>query len=171
MIIYDPVKNFEGTNFFHREVSRSSTANRHEIDNTPSTLILERAELLAQNILQPVRDHYGQSFTPSSWFRCEELEKIITAVSFKNWCKKKGYNYADPATWRKYFDRKSHPRGEAADIEIPGIENDKLYDWILNNLDFDQLIREFPKEGDPMSGWVHVSYRVNGNRRQSFTIG
>ena len=75
-------------------------------------------------------------------------------------------------TWKDYFERKSHPRGEAADIEIPGINNDDLYHWIRDEsgLEFDQLIREFRKAGDPNSGWVHVSFRINNNRNQAFNI-
>jgi len=48
-----------------------------------------------------------------------------------------------------------HSIGEAADFEVPGLDNKKLADWIKDNLKFDQLILEFYKDGDPNSGWVH----------------
>ena len=61
---------------------------------------------------------------------------------------------------------------QAVDIEIPGIPNDDLFNWVDQNIpEYDQLIREFPKAGDPYSGWVHVSFNEGNNRRQKFTIG
>lgn len=157
--------------FTHGEVAKSYTATRHNIDNTPSSQILLNAQLLARNVLEPIRTHYGIPFSPQSWYRSEALEKNISWDSFVDWCGRHGYHQPDDEAWADYFSRKSHPNGEAADIEIPSISNDDLYDWILNNLEFDQLIREFPKPGDPMSGWVHVSWSATGNRNQSFTIG
>ena len=70
-MIYSPNKTLYG-NFKMYEVSKSRTAERDGIDNTPSAEVLERAEQVAKHILQPVRDEFG-SFTPSSWFRCEAL--------------------------------------------------------------------------------------------------
>ncbi len=157
--------------FIHREVARSSTADRLELDNTPTDDAMDKAKALADNVLEPIRTHFGIPFSPQSWFRGEALEKVICRRSFERWCERKGMP-VDEASWDAYFGRKSHPRGEAADIEIPGIANDVLFDWIRDNLEYDQLIREFPKEGDPMSGWVHVSWNNDGNNRnQHFTIG
>ena len=158
--------------FTLHEVSKSDTASRLNIDNTPSTEVIVRAIQLAHHILEPVREHFGIPFSPNSWFRCEELEKVITHVSFQAWAKKHGLDGSLEQTWKDYFERKSHPRGEAADIEIPGINNDDLYHWIRDEsgLEFDQLIREFRKAGDPNSGWVHVSFRINNNRNQAFNI-
>ena len=75
------------------------------------------------------------------------------------------------SSWAQYFAQKSHPKGEAVDIEIPGISNDELIEWIDANIPvYDQLIREFPKPGDPSSGWVHCSYSATINRRERFII-
>lgn len=157
--------------FIHREVARSSTADRLELDNTPTDNAMDKAKALAENVLEPIRTHFGIPFSPQSWFRGEALEKVICRRSFERWCERKGMP-VDGVSWDAYFSRKSHPRGEAADIEIPGIANDVLFDWIRDNLEYDQLIREFPKEGDPMSGWVHVSWNNDGNNKnQHFTIG
>jgi len=51
------------------------------------------------------------------------------------------------------------------------VDNDKLFFWIREHLGFDQLIREFPKPSDPMSGWVHVSWAgAQVNRQAYFSI-
>ena len=50
------------------------------------------------------------------------------------------------------------------DFEIPGIPNFEVAQWIMDNLDYDQLILEFYKEEEPNSGWIHCSYTEDGNR-------
>ena len=57
-------------------------------------------------------------------------------------------------------------RGQAADFECYGVDNRELFDWITQNLDFDQAILEF-YDGDANSGWLHVSYNEDGNRKQT----
>ncbi len=169
--VYGPAKRFEpdAPNFTHREVARSSTADRYGIDNTPNEEVLRNAYALAVNCLMPIRNEFG-GYAPQSWYRGEQLEKVVARQGFINWCakytKQRGVD-----TWNEYFAKKSHPKGQAADIEIIGVPNDELYTWCVANLEFDQCIREFPKEGDPMSGWVHISYNAIKNRGQAFTIG
>lgn len=168
--VYVPSARFEpdAPNFTHREVARSSTADRYNIDNTPNEEVLRNAYALAVNCLMPVRAEFG-AFAPNSWYRGEALERVICRQSFIDWCTK----YQKPRgveAWNEYFAKKSHPKGQAADIEIIGVPNDELYKWCVANLTFDQCIREFPKEGDPMSGWVHISYNAGNNRGQAFTI-
>jgi len=169
-VIFNPSSKLS-PHFTHREVARSNTAMRQGIDNTPPSEVLQNAEQLARHVLEPIRVHFGIPFSPNSWYRSEKLEKFICWRSFKKWCKRKGYkDHKDPIAWDDYFSRKSHPNGQAADIEIASIDNDQLYDWIESNLQYDQLIREFPKKGDPMSGWVHVSWNsTQANRNQAFS--
>ena len=167
--------------FHDWEVGKSSTAERLGIDNTPPEDVMKRATDLAVYVLDAIRVQFG-AYSAQSWYRCEELEQALTWKSgFKNWCKRKGLAWAMSLAalrirpdvriaWAQYFGRKSHPKGEAADIEVTGVSNDDLYAWIEANLEFDQLIREFPKPGQPRSGWVHVSFRKGNNRRQAFTI-
>ena len=161
-------------NFYISEVSKSYTAQRERIDNTPNTEQLENARMLAIKCLQPIRDHYAVGFTPNSWFRSPELERVICKRSFEAWAISRGYlihNIADRSkSWSEYIERKSHPKGEAADIEVPRISNDELFNWCKHNLEFDQLIREYAKPDDPFSGWVHISYRLDNNRNESFNI-
>lgn len=170
MLIYNPSEKIS-PHFTMREIAKSSTATRLMIDNTPTAPVLEAAKLLAYNVLEPIRIEFNRGFSPNSWFRCEDLEKAITVRSYPAWCARKGVAVND-ASWKAYFARKSHPKGEAADIEVPGVTNDELFQWVQDNIDeYDQVIREFPRPGDPRSGWVHVSYRKDGNRKQAFTIG
>jgi len=100
-----------------------------------------------------------------------KLEKILTVKSFKRWTEKNHYGLSMEATWPRYFERKSHPRGEASDIEIMGVPNIDVAYWIKDNIkEFDQLILEFYNPADPQGGWVHVSYSKDNNRNQLLTI-
>jgi len=158
-------------NFKWYEVWKSETASRLEIDNeSDDEEVQENAQGLTLNILQPIRDTHG-STKVNSWFRGEPLEKVITKKAFINWCEENGLNPTYRTSWDKYFARKSHPEGAAADIEVASITNDDLFDWIADNCEYDQLIREYPVKGVPDSGWVHVSWKAKGNRMQKFTIG
>lgn len=158
-------------NFTYGEVVGSYVATAKGIYNlTTSEYIINNARDLSKNIFEPLRSHYGVGFSPNSWFRCEELEEEICWKSFNKWCIDRGRK-ADKVSWMDYFNRKSHPTGQAGDIEIPGVSNDDLYEYIKENMEFDQLIREFRKEGDPTSGWVHVSFNEGSNRMQAFEYG
>lgn len=167
----NPIDNMNAPHFTMREVARSNVADRWRIDNTPSPEVLERARTLAIYVLEPIRARYSTGFSPNSWYRGEELEKIIARKGYIGWAKRKGLDPNRDATWTAYFVRKQHPTGMAADIEVPGISNDELFDWAKSSLVYDQLIREFPKPGQAMSGWVHVSFNAEGNRGQAFIIG
>ena len=59
-----------------------------------------------------------------------------------------------------------HAKGQAADFECYGADNHELFNWVVENLEFDQAILEF-YTGDPDSGWLHVSYNEDGNRKQT----
>jgi hypothetical protein len=151
------------------EVSKSNTAVREGIDNTPNEAQLEAAQALARNVLDPVREHFGIAFSPESWFRCEALEKVVTRNGFGRWCRDRGIA-KDANAWADYFPLKSHPKGQAADFEIPGVDNLEVFEWIRDNCKFDQLIQEGYRQGEPNSGWIHVSYRPAGNRNEAFDI-
>ena len=150
------------------ELTKSATATRLGIDNSlkfldaPAVINLTR---LAESVLEPIRAHFGVPFTPSSGFRCFELEIVLCRSAIDRFLE----GDLQP-TIADYLSRKSHPKGEAADIEIPGVPNLELAEWVRDNLDFDQLILEFYKRNDPTAGWVHVSAREN-NRNEVLTIG
>ena len=155
--------------FTVKEASHSSTALRLGLPNHPGRPELLAASLLAENILEPLRHHFGVPFSPMSWIRTEPLERHLCSKAFSRWCRARKVRETEDS-WQEYFKRKSHPRGEAVDIELPGVANDDLYDWIAANLRYDQLIREFRNPGQPKSGWVHVSFSAVKNRMECFSI-
>ena len=131
------------SNFSLSELTKSQTAERKGIDNTPSTEHQENLKLLCESVLQPVRDHFGKVVTISSGYRSPEL---CTAIGSKI--------------------TSQHARGEAADFEIFGVSNKSLADYIDSELHYDQLILEYWNESDPNSGWVHCSFSEGQNRKQ-----
>ena len=130
-------------NFSLLELTKSQTAERKGIDNTPSTEHQDNLKRLCESILQRVRDHFGRVVSVSSGYRSEEL---CLAIGSKI--------------------TSQHAKGQAADFEIFGLSNQELANYIKENLDYDQLILEYWKKEDPNSGWVHCSYNVNVNRKQ-----
>ncbi len=168
--LYDPESKIS-IHFKVKEVEKSETALVQGYDNTiKCEEVLNNAAYLAQNILDGVRVKYG-SFSPNSWFRCEDLERNLTTTAFPSWCKKNNRDVNNPESWTEYFNRKSHPRGEAADIRIEGVPTTELFTYIYENYLFDQLILEFVSRKDPYSGFVHVSLKKALNRRQVFSLG
>ena len=133
-------------NFTMAEFIKSDTANRLGIDNTPEGQHLEAAKALFENVVQKVRDHFGPTVI-NSGYRCPELNEAVRGSKTSQHC-----------------------HGEAADIEVPGVANGDLAQWIVDNLEFDQVILEFYTPGQPSSGWVHVSYKADGtNRKKALT--
>ena len=130
-------------NFSLQELIKSDTAIRKGINNNPNAGQIEKLKELCENILQPVRDHFGR-VKVTSGFRSSEL--CVAIGSSVN---------------------SQHARAEAADFEVMGVDNAELADWIYKNLSFDQLILEFYTPGEPNSGWIHGSYIPEG-RRASF---
>ena len=132
-------------NFSLTELTKSQTAERMGLDNNPSEDQTENLRLLCERVLQPVRDHFADVVTISSGYRSEILSQKIGSSS-----------------------KSQHCRGQAADFEIFGVENNKVSDWIKENLMFDQLILEYYTPGEPNSGWIHVSYNrdINLNRKE-----
>jgi zinc D-Ala-D-Ala carboxypeptidase len=126
------------------EFTRSQTAKRRGIDNTPDGEHLEAAKKLAENIFQPIREYFGKPIFISSGYRSEALNKAIGGSATSQ-----------------------HSKGEAIDIDMDGHgkpTNTEVFYYIKENLDFDQLIWEFGDDENP--DWVHVSYKKNGNRKQ-----
>lgn len=158
-------------NFTLADVARSDTATKLGIDNTPPPAVIERATDVAVNVVEKIAQRYGVANVEiNSWYRGEALERHICDGAYRTWCKKNGVA-VNAKSWATYFARKQHPAGNAVDLEVKGVGNRELFEWIKANLMFDQLILEFHKSGDPRSGWVHVSYVDGVNRKQAFTIG
>ena len=132
-------------NFALSEMVKSATAERLNVDNSPSDIHLVNLTHLAIRILQPVRDEFG----------------VITINS----------GYRSPALNAKVGGSKTsqHCNGQAADFESFSTPNPDLAKWIANNLEFDQLILEFYDGVNPNSGWIHCSYNLMGNRKKIMT--
>lgn len=168
--LYDPkaLLSLDAPNFRQYEVGKSEHALKNDIDNTPTLEILENAAILAVKCLQPIRDHFGL-VSINSWFRSEEVEKHIARDGYVKYLRKHSLK-ENAMSWQEYFLTKSHPKGRAADFEIPGHSNDEVFAWCKANLKFDQLIREFPKAGISDSGWVHISINEENNRQMAFVV-
>jgi hypothetical protein len=133
-------------NFSLHELTKSETALRLDLDNTPDEQATENLRLLCEKVLQPVRDHFGKGVKVNSAYRSPESNAAVGGSKTSDHCK-----------------------GMAADIEIPSVANADLAQWIMDNLDYTQLILEFYTPGIPDSGWVHVSYDPNNLKRQELT--
>ena len=130
-------------NFSMKEFVASSTAKRKGIDNNPGLEHAEAALELFENIVQPIRDHFGTSIFLSSGYRSAALNKAIGGSQTSQ-----------------------HSKGEAVDIDMDGRkgpENEDVFHYIRKNLPFDQLIWEFGDSKRP--DWVHVSYKKGGPQR------
>jgi hypothetical protein len=133
-------------NFSLHELTKSETALRLGLDNTPDDEATENLRLLCEKVLQPLRDHSGKGVKVNSAFRSPESNAAVGGSKTSDHC-----------------------LGRAADIEIPGVANADLAQWIMDNLDYTQLILEFYTPGIPDSGWVHVSYDPNNLKKQELT--
>ena len=133
-------------NFTLEELVKSETALRHDMDNTPGEAEIANLKTLCEKVLQPVRDHFQRGVKVNSGFRHPEVNAKVGGSKTSDHCK-----------------------GQAADIEIPGIANADLAVWIMDNLDYTQLILEFYTPGVPDSGWVHVSYDSANLKKQNLT--
>ena len=124
------------------EFTKSQTAERKGIDNTPDDNHIEAMEQLCHAVLEEIRYHFQKPMVINSGYRSPALCEAIGSKSTSQ-----------------------HAKGQAADIEIPGVDNLKLAQYIQDKMDFDQLILEC-YTGDPSSGWVHVSDNNQGENRK-----
>jgi hypothetical protein len=127
------------------ELTRSESARRVGISNTPTTEHIENMKKLATNVFQPIREHFGVPIFISSGYRSKALNTKIGGSSTSQ-----------------------HSSGEAIDIDMDGsssgVTNKEVFDFIKDNLEFDQLIWEFGSKNNP--DWVHVSYESTGRQRK-----
>ena len=133
-------------NFSLAELTKSETALRLGIENQPDEEQLNNLLLLCANVLQPVRDHFGKGVKVNSALRTIPVNRAVGSS-----------------------DSSHHVKGMAADIEIPGVPNATLAEYVRDNLPFTQVILEFYTRGIPDSGWCHVSYDPQNLKRQALT--
>ncbi len=119
----------------YAEAIHSNTAKRKNIDNTPNETQVEAMKLLAEKVFEPLREWVGGPIKVNSFFRSEALNEAIGGSATSQHCKGQAIDIDD------VYGRKS---------------NAEMYNWIKDNLDFDQMIWEFGTDMQP--NWVHVSY-------------
>ena len=119
----------------YKEGVYSATATRRGIDNVPNDEQLANMELIAEKVFEPLRKYVGGPIKINSFFRCPKLNKAIGGARSSQ-----------------------HMKGQAMDIDdtFGVVANSDMYNYIKNNLDFDQLIWEFGDDDNP--NWLHVSY-------------
>ena len=130
----------------YKEGIKSNTALRMGIDNIPSAYEQQNMEILAETLFEPLREWVGGPIKINSFFRCEDLNRAIGGSS-----------------------RSQHCEGRAIDLDdVHGYKtNAEMFNYIKNNLNFDQLIWEFGNDENP--DWIHVSYvSEDGNRKRCF---
>ena len=129
------------------EVIRSESAKKRGINNIPTPEHIENLKKLAENIFQPIRDHFNVPIHISSGYRSKALNTAIKGSLSSQHC-----------------------QGEAIDIDMDGtsITNAQIFNFIKDNLDFDQLIWEFGTKSNP--DWVHVSYESTGKQRKQILV-
>lgn len=129
--------------FTIEEMTKSSTATAKHIDNTPNQTAIDNLTKLIEIVLDPLREWYGKPIRVNSGYRCEALNEAVGSKTKKS----------------------QHLYGEAADITVGSkTENEKLFNYIKDNLPFDQLINE------SNFSWVHVSYREGRLRKQVLAL-
>lgn len=133
-------------NFSLAEFTQSATALARCIDNTPNAAQIAAMKLLCAKVLEPVRDHFGRPVRITSGFRTPQLCLAVGSS-----------------------EGSQHAQGEAADFEVTGVDNVTVAKWIRDRLPFDQLILENYVQGQPNSGWIHVSYRAARMRKDVLT--
>ena len=127
-----------------KEAIKSNTASRLGIENNPEQWEINNLRAVAENVFQPVRDHFGIPIGVSSGYRSKALNRAIGGSKYSQ-----------------------HMIGEALDIDADiygGVTNAEIFNYIKNNLEFDQMIWEFGDDEEP--NWVHVSYKEAGNNRK-----
>lgn len=131
------------------EVTKSGTATRRGIDNTPNSNHLENLKVIAKNVFQKIRNHFEEPIFISSGYRSSELNKAIGGSQTSQ-----------------------HSKGQAIDIDqdnkFTSVKNIDVFNYIKDELSFDQLIAEFPKKGNP--AWVHVSFVSKSKNRNQVLV-
>jgi zinc D-Ala-D-Ala carboxypeptidase len=126
------------------ELIRSDSAKRLGVTNMPTDEHIINLKALAENIFEPIRNHFRCPIFISSGYRSAELNQALKGAKSSQ-----------------------HLKGEAIDIDMDGssngVTNAMVYEFIKLKLDFDQLIWEFGDTVNP--SWVHVSFKKNGPQR------
>jgi len=124
------------------EFERSDAAIKHGISNKMNEFEKERAIELCKNVFEPIRAYVGKPIKINSGFRSAALNKRIGGAKTSQ-----------------------HVLGEAMDLDL---HDRDLFEWILDNVEFDQIIFEGGTEDN--ADWFHISYRKGRNRKQALRM-
>jgi zinc D-Ala-D-Ala carboxypeptidase len=123
------------------EFTRSESAKRHGVSNEPTPDHLENLKVLCEKVLEPIRMKFGHPINISSGYRSKTLNHYIGGTL-----------------------KSQHLEGKAVDLDLDNTgyptTNKMLFDYIKDNLEYDQIINEFNYS------WIHVSYNQGKNRKQ-----
>jgi len=129
----------------YKEATYSNYAKKHKIENTPDDEQIENMKLLAKEVFEPLREWVGGPIKVNSMYRSDELNSGLNGSI-----------------------NSSHLKGQAMDITSMGLKSNlEMFNYIKDNLDFDQLIWEYGKR-NPV--WLHVSFNSVKNRKQVLVI-
>lgn len=134
--------------FTLKEVTKSETAVRKGIDNTPTEQVISQLKAICENVMDPIRKHYDKPIRVTSGYRCVELNKSIGGSSRSQHCARNG----DAAIDFEFYDM---------DMDL-----EEVFKWITteSKLVFDQCIAEFLPHG-----WIHISFSSDGGNRGKIT--
>jgi uncharacterized protein YcbK (DUF882 family) len=122
------------------EFTRSQTAARQYIDNTPSEIAIENIKKLATQVLDPLREAIGKPITVSSGYRSPRLNKAVGGA-----------------------ENSDHMRGLSADIIIAGVHPSDVCKTALNlGLPMKNIINEYGK-------WTHITLGEEGQKTIAMT--
>jgi hypothetical protein len=140
-----PKRELVTKNFYFDEFTYSPTAVAKKIPNDPNVEQTKNLKHLIRTIVQPIKDHFNKTVKVNSGYRSAAVNAAVGGSKTSQ-----------------------HMVGEAVDIEVEGVPNKDLAEWIDKNLNYDQLILEFysPMKG-VNSGWVHVSLKRTGTNRKT----
>lgn len=136
-------------NLYLGEVIKSQTAIQKGIKNEPTKEEIQNLKDIAENIFQPIRDHFKVPIGISSGYRSKKLNQIIGGSKTSE-----------------------HMSGRALDIDADiygGVTNKQIFDFIRKSLEFNQLIWEFGDDDNP--DWVHVSFDKGNNKKRVLRAG
>ena len=129
------------------EATKSGTATRYGLDNTPNAEQLDNMYLVADKIFEPTRLYIDDKIQVASFFRAPKVNLLVGSTN-----------------------RSDHPKGKAIDMDgdMYGVDNKLIFDFIRDNCEFDQLLWEYGSALRP--NWVHASYRKGANRMKVLQV-
>ena len=142
-------------NFTLAELTKSQTASRKGLDNTPTPQVEKNLKNLAETILQPLREKLGKPIVINSGYRSPAVNAAVGGSATS-----------------------AHRFGHAVDLVVPsyaGGDVKKLCQYIVkflkdNNIAFDQVIYEFGSDTKSSPGWVHIGIKSGNNKQRGQVI-